>query len=183
MGVGRDLQRGGGALVSSTRPLFETSQAPASPYRYTLERAWSCGPKVLWIMLNPSTADEFKDDATIRRCIGFTKRWGYCGLGVVNLFALRSTDPRGLLVAKDPIGPQNDQALRLAFLNPGYALMVAAWGRSVSALPAALRGRAGAVLAMAGQEGHVLHCLGRTADGDPRHPVRLPYDTELEVLA
>lgn len=66
-------------------------------YRYSLRRRWADGgPPACWIMLNPSTADAEKDAPTIRRCIGFSKAWGHNALVVVNLFALRSTDPTAL---------------------------------------------------------------------------------------
>jgi hypothetical protein len=77
-------------------------------YRYQLSRTWDKDkPKLLFIMLNPSTADTINDDPTIRRIIRFSKSWGYGGLYVGNLYAFRSTDPKGLLSTDDPIGPDN----------------------------------------------------------------------------
>lgn len=137
-------------------------------YRYQLARQWKPGPWVLWVMLNPSTANESHDDATIRRCIGFTMRWGYYGLRVVNLFALRSTDPRGLLVAKDPTGPDNDLHIQKLVQDRNCRMRVVAWGD----VPAALRGRERRVLELLGAP---VWCLGKTAAGNPRHPVRLGY--------
>src|SRR5262249_2332127 len=79
-------------------------------FRYSLSRVWN--PRLLIVMfvgLNPSTADEQGDDPTVRRCVGFSRKWNYGGLILVNLFAYRSTDPTGLLDADDPIGPGNDK--------------------------------------------------------------------------
>ena len=95
--------------------------------------ATSCGgtwddirPVVMFIMLNPSTADATADDPTIRRCIGFTHDWGYGGVRVGNLFAWRTPYPQALRSALDPIGRHNDSAL--CELAEGAALVVAAWG-------------------------------------------------------
>lgn len=79
-------------------------------YRYWLCREWSPGlDSLVWLMLNPSTADATQDDPTIRRCMGFARRWGYGGITVVNLYAYRATNPRDLLTAADPVGPENDR--------------------------------------------------------------------------
>src|SRR5262249_14212908 len=85
-------------------------------YRYSLTRRWgdAAEPRALFVMLNPSTADAEQDDPTIRRCIGFAKAWGMGSLEVVNLYALRATDPAALLSAPDPIGPKNDTMITSA---------------------------------------------------------------------
>ena len=77
-------------------------------YRYQLSRIWDEEkPKILFIMLNPSTADEFVEDPTIRRIVNYAKDWGYGSVYVGNLYAFRSTDPKGLNSVEDPIGPEN----------------------------------------------------------------------------
>ena len=77
-------------------------------YRYQLSRIWDDSkPKILFIMLNPSTADEFVEDPTIRRVVNYAKDWGYGGVYVGNLYAFRSTDPKGLKSIADPVGPEN----------------------------------------------------------------------------
>ncbi|MGF6870951.1 DUF1643 domain-containing protein [Paraburkholderia sp. MM5477-R1] len=84
-------------------------------YRYILTRAADsmCPMKTaaVFVMLNPSTADEEQDDPTIRRCRGFARLWDCNGISVANLYALRSTDPAGLWVHPDPVGPDNDAHL------------------------------------------------------------------------
>jgi len=156
--------------------------AAQSLYRYRLtrsdfaDRPWLAvhEPALLWIMLNPSTADETQDDPTIRRVRAFTRRLGFGQFTVVNLYALRSTAPRGLWVADDPVGPQNDETIaEEAFVAVVDDVpIVAAWG--ASARPE----RVAQVLAIP----HVaprLHCLGVTAHGAPRHPLYLPGDAPL----
>ena len=85
-------------------------------FRYSLERTWNSDiDRVLFIMLNPSTADANVDDATSRRCMSFAARWGKGGIVVGNLFALLSTDPKGLFDRRDLVGPENEGHLeRLA---------------------------------------------------------------------
>jgi len=96
-------------------------------YRYELTRTWDESmPKVLFIMLNPSTADADNDDPTIRRCIGFAKSWGYGGLIVCNLFAYRATNPKELLKCKDPVGISNIDHVSKACTN--VEKVITAWG-------------------------------------------------------
>src|SRR6187455_1128147 len=100
-------------------------------HRYTLARIIrDTEPErdstVLFVCLNPSTADEVRDDPTIRRCVGYAKRWGFSRLVVCNLFALRSTDPRALYEHPDPIGPANDRHLLDEATRADR--VVAAWG-------------------------------------------------------
>ena len=77
-------------------------------YRYQLSRIWDdTKPPILFIMLNPSTADADVDDPTIRRVIRFTTSWGYGGVYVANLYAFRSTDPKALKHTDDPVGKEN----------------------------------------------------------------------------
>lgn len=151
-----------GAVFDSTRR-----------YRYELTRRWSDGPTVAFVMLNPSTADDRTDDATIRRCIGYARRWGYGTLRVANLFALRATDPARLKSADDPIGPDNDAHV-LAVASEADRV-VAAWGAHGGYLHRDRR-----VLEMLGTLGDVF-CLGMTKAGQPRHPLRLPASLTPEI--
>jgi hypothetical protein len=146
-------------------------------YRYRLSRTWgSSGTHATWIMLNPSTADALEDDPTIRRCISFTKAWGLDGLVVVNLFALRATDPHELARHPDPVGPANDQFIRDA-VSP-WSVVVAAWGAHKIAA-ARTRAVLGILTAGAGTVG----CLGVTKGGAPRHPLYVPASQALETFA
>lgn len=113
-------------------------------------------------MLNSSTADANNDDPTIRRCMGYTARWGYGGIIVVNLFALRATDPRGLHECTDPIGPKNDEYIRKA--SNEARLTMAAWGNHGKYLE-----RDKAVMKMLTNA----HYLTLTKNGSPGHPLRL----------
>ena len=132
-------------------------------YRYTLGREWAPGPHVLWVMLNPSTADADQDDPTIRRCIAFSRAWGYGSLVVVNLFALRSTKPIALYHSSDRVGPDND--VHIADAATTAALVVCAWGNH-----GALQGRAVDVRRLLPRP----HYLRLTGKGQPEHPLYLP---------
>lgn len=152
-------------------------------YRYDLFRSWGKDEKfLLWVMLNPSTADREKDDATIRKCIGFTKRFGYSSLYVVNLFAYRSTRPGELLYVTDPVGWLNDFYLGARAGSPNCAhKIVAAWG-SLDFIHknAAMRARPSQVLSALNAVPRKVCCLGTSKNGDPRHPSRIGYDVELQ---
>jgi|SRR5690349_11377452 len=138
-------------------------------YRFTLWRALPGGlGRVLFIMLNPSTAGARQDDPTIRRCIGFARAWGFARMDVVNLFALRATHPADLRRARDPVGAGNDRAIAAAARRAD--LVVAAWG-----VHGALAARDRAVRALLADR--PLHCLGVTRAGHPRHPLYLPAAT------
>lgn len=96
-------------------------------YRYNLWRIWDATlPACTFIALNPSTANEEEDDPTIRRCIRFAQDWGYGRLYMVNLFAFRAKEPKDMIAAQDPIGPDNNNWIRWAAKNSG--LIVASWG-------------------------------------------------------
>jgi hypothetical protein len=140
-------------------------------YRYTLWRVWRTdAPRVTFIMLNPSTADAYKNDPTITRCIAFASTWNFGSLEVVNLFAYRATHPRELFNADDPIGPENDSYLLQALARS--SCIVAAWGTK-----GRLFGRDLQVLQLFDCS-HV-RCLGLTKDGHPRHPLYLKGNTSL----
>jgi hypothetical protein len=133
-------------------------------YRYSLWREWDAnGPRVAFVLLNPSTADAQRDDPTVRRCIGLARVWGCGSLEVVNLFAYRATNPRVLREVADPVGPENDRYL-LAAAHRAQKI-VPAWGAR-----GGLHGRDRVVLALLGGGGELV-CLGTTRCGRPRHPL------------
>lgn len=155
-------------------------------YRYSLRRAWECDGdgQVVWIMLNPSTADECIDDPTIRRCVAFTKAWGRTGMFVVNLFARRASKPTVCFDGRiDPVGPVADTAIESA-CSPDR-LVIAAWGAGVPGPDTrpSVSGRPAAVRKMLADRGILLHHLGLTAGGHPKHPLargahRIPDDQQ-----
>ena len=144
-----------------------------SNHRYTLRRDWNAQGKGIlnFIMLNPSTADDVFDDATIRRCVGFAKRWGFSSLVVTNLFAYRATDPKDLkrLAISNPalaVGDDNDRILTMqAHIADA---IVCAWGNHGDLLHRDLH-----VCEML--KNYELFCIRRTINANPAHPVREPY--------
>jgi hypothetical protein len=145
-------------------------------YRYNLERRWAEGPMALFVMLNPSTADAAVDDPTIRKCIGFARRWGMGGVRVVNLYAARATDPKALRDFSDPVGPVNNTAIERAVHES--PIIVAAWGANPGPLP----GRIPHVKALIRAGGKDAMTLGLTKHGQPRHPLYAPYGPGLVAL-
>jgi hypothetical protein len=161
---------------------FESPAIIDGEYRYTLTRTWDASlPPMVFVMLNPSTADATQDDPTITRIRRRALRDAYLGrrtvwfgrLIVVNLFALRSTDPNGLRYHLHPEGPDNDAYILSAGQVPG-AVVVAAWGGFSYAYE-----RAREVTALLTGAGVSLWCLGRTKYGQPRHPLYVRSDAPL----
>jgi hypothetical protein len=144
--------------------------SPCRGYRYVLERRWGKGTFVMFLMLNPSKADEMKDDPTVRKCVGFAKRWGFGGLLVGNLFSYRATQPADLRAADHPIGPDCD--VWLTTMSTRSSIVVAAWGSQPG-----IDKRVAEVRQLVGSR---MYCIGRTQDGYPRHPSRPAYATPLE---
>ncbi len=148
-------------------------------YRYHLSRFWD--PRLapaIFVMLNPSTADASQDDPTIRKCIGFARRWGMGGIEVMNCFALRSTDAGQLRKHHDPIGPDTNFYLGLLNRYNPRTPVVLAWGGSVESWDlgnAHTLMVASTIMAL----GLKAQCLGTTKRGSPRHPLMLGYDTKL----
>jgi hypothetical protein len=142
-------------------------------YRYHLYRKLGQGQRAATvIMLNPSTADHEVDDPTIRKVMGFVRRWGCDELHVVNLFASRATKPADLRQATDPVGSANRAWLLRAIELACDGLVVYAWGTHGSYL-----GQDKAVLGWIGGLCRPM-CLSLTRDGHPKQPLYVPYSAE-----
>jgi hypothetical protein len=144
-----------GALFSSCRR-----------WRYLLWRRWDEGlPVANFLMLNPSTADEFQLDPSCTRARLYAERWGYGSLIVTNLFGWRATDPAAMKAVRDPVGRGNDRAILRAAQEAD--LVVCAWGNH-----GAHRERSAKVLSLL--KGVELHVLRINGAGEPAHPLYLP---------
>ena len=142
-------------------------------YRYLLTREFGGSSTCLFVMLNPSTADEVVDDPTIRRCIGFAWREGFGRLEIVNLYGFRATEPGVLFEAEDPVGSENDLTVEEALKRAD--LVIAAWGNHGGHVP----GRMGRVVDMLRISGQKSMCFGFTKQNQPRHPLYLASGVEL----
>lgn len=155
-------------------------------YRYALRRTWQAhdhtthNEHVLWVMLNPSTADARVLDPTLRRCAGYTDHWGYTGMLIGNVFAYRATNPKELYKVADPQGIANTWWLDVMAQHAG--LVILGWGaqsivreRRVSGTTfledALISIRNG--LLVAGKSPTLVHALSHTKDGSPGHPLYL----------
>lgn len=137
-------------------------------YRYRLVRTWAPGPLVMFLLMNPSTADIAVDDPTVAKCGRLARRWGYGGLLIGNVFAYRATDQSQLAKVADPVGPLNSH--HLAAMARHAALIVCAFGtpKVASLLPH------GPIIARTLHDhGHKLHALRLSKAGRPYHPLYL----------
>ena len=144
---------------------FSTCRA----YRYELTRTWDKeGPRLVYVMLNPSKADAFRNDPTVERCERRARMMGFGAFRVVNIFAWRETSPAELRKAAQPVGPLNDDILIEAadWANQ----IIAAWGVHGTHL-----NRSADVSELLEQCGHPLFHLGLSKEGHPRHPLYVGY--------
>lgn len=149
------------------RAVFDSTQR----YRFLLTRSTGTGSdRLAFVLLNPSTADAMRNDPTIRRCIGYARRWGFGRLEIVNIFAFRTTFPRELFIDDDPVGPGNDAWIRRVCRRADR--VVAAWGGHGARLNRSTR----IAELLADIEAW---CLGTTVAGEPRHPLYLRADQPL----
>jgi hypothetical protein len=143
--------------------------SPGRAYRYKLWRRWSAGPVVHFIMLNPSTADEKKNDPTVERCERRARQWGYGGLIVTNIFAYRSTSPWALYKIPDPIGTDNDYHILSSTTKTEHT--ICGWGEHGK-----LMNRHEKVKTLLGYVR--VYALKLNKDGIPTHPLYLNYKLE-----
>lgn len=148
-------------------------------YRYVLTRQVGPGTRTAtFIMLNPSTADATTDDPTIRKCIGFARRWGCGQLTVLNLFAFRATDPAEMRRAEDPVGPENQAWLENTLAGIGDGPVVCGWGVHGEYMDQDLT-----MLGWLARLGIRPCALAITKDGHPKHPLYVSYSAELLPFA
>lgn len=154
--------------------------------RGDIDRAVETMRRVVFVLLNPSTATAFKPDPTVSRCCEFARRWGADVLEVVNLYALRSPDPTDLDRYIDEHGVKAlcedvDNDCAIANACEGADIVVAAWGNN-----AWRGGRGDVVRDMLTRRGVVMQHLGMTKEGRPLHPLArgksfIPYERKLTV--
>lgn len=154
--------------------------SPCERYRYTLTRTWDPdGGRALFVMLNPSTATELKNDPTVERCERRARTLGFGAFRVCNIFAYRATDPRVMRAAADPVGPGNDAAIddsaRRWIRCDSRDRIICAWGTH-----GAFMDRGPQVERLLRATGRPLHTLGLTRAGHPRHPLYIAYERQPE---
>lgn len=173
-------------FAKTSGAIFSTDRV----HRYRLWRQWDpMLPTCAFIGLNPSTADEVEDDPTIRRCISFSKAWGFGRFEMLNLFAFRSTEPLGLLDASDPVGEKNNESILAVCAAAGR--VVFSWGshKKSKTLAGLVLRRSENVISLLSDTtwearrnperfGH----LGRNSDGAPKHPLYLAATTPFRPL-
>lgn len=142
----------------------EALYSDCGTYRYRLSRDWGDGPRIAFILLNPSTASELRNDPTVARCEGRARRGGFGGFYVLNLFAFRATRPEDLRAAADPFGAANTETV-LAAVGEA-ATVVCGWG-----LHGAHLGQGVAMRGLLAERCITLWHLGLTRDLHPRHPL------------
>ncbi len=151
----------------------EAVYSPCEKYRYSLTCEWGAGPRLVYVMLNPSKATELANDPTIERCERRARQLEYGAFRVVNLFALRETSPSRLKKARKPEGAGN--ASHITEAVDWTDDILASWG-----VHGTHRGQAEKIGALLRRGSKPLFTLGLTKDGHPRHPLYVSYATKPE---
>jgi hypothetical protein len=139
-------------------------------YRYRLFRRWGTQRRVMFVMMNPSTADPLVDDPTVAKCRRLAVKWGYGSMYVGNIFAYRATDQRRLAEVEDPIGPDNDR--HLLHMAADSTKVIFAYGQPKHRH---LRDRGLEVVKLLSVRASTrLHVLRLSKNGTPCHPLYLP---------
>jgi hypothetical protein len=141
-------------------------------YRFLLWRFWDDRPRMLFIGLNPSTANELQDDPTIRRLCDFAQSWGYGGLYACNVFSYITPYPKNLL-PRTGVHHADTHAINMAVALT--VLAVCGWGDGIEKAPYGIA-RANTI------KGYLKApmCFGLTSKGNPKHPLYLPKTAELQ---
>ena len=143
-------------------------------YRYSLTRTWdSSGARVTFVMLNPSTATEIQNDPTVERCERRSRALGFGAFQVCNIFAFRATDPKVMRKAEDPVGPENDTAIRDGSLWSDQ--VICAWGPHGE-----FQNRGPEVAALLRATSKPMAHLGLSKAGHPKHPLYISYQKQPE---
>lgn len=153
--VNPSIAKGGNAVFS-----------PCGTFRYRLERDLD----------NPAPDQE--NDPTIGKVEGFARRAGFNLVLVGNLFALVSTDIKGLRAHPDPRGGRENLEHLARMIGEADAVMFA-WGPTAK-VPKQWRNRWTTVVDLARRAGKQPLCLGICGDGQPRHPLMVPYAQAME---
>lgn len=197
-----------------SEPIVRTADIEG-PYRWTMTRAWGSGPTILWVPFNPSDANHKRDDPTTLRMMGWSYRWGFGSMIVANIYPFISSTPAGLHAWRrtfdhkayeangmPPWELDLDRGSWAAFHHNQRIISklltlemtcVAAWG--LGPTPADLDHFLHGIMievepAGGGSTGSyeqpTWHCLGKTADGSPIHPLargrnRVPDDAKLKI--
>ena len=153
--------------------------SPCGLYRYRLERTVAMdGPVYAFFGINPSTADASLDDATVRKWIGFTKRWGGSRLIVGNVWPLRATDVRQLATATRWLDIGRENTRHVLAMTTEADILVPCWGDRAK-VPRVMHNELDDLLSLLRGTGKPVMHLGLSKGGDPRHPLMLGYDTPL----
>lgn len=151
-----------------------TNFSECRTYRYHLSQVWN--PKrdnLIWLLLNPSTADEVQNDATVERCERRARMWGFGGVEIYNIFAYRATHPTDMKKHADPVGPDNDRWIKDFAKKSRVTTAIIAWGDH------AKHGNRGeAVLNILRKNQACVSALKINGSGHPSHPLYLGYDKQ-----